>query len=112
MKGTRYHQSGHVFLKGSVWYLRYREDVTRKGGSIERVQKCRRLTRAVGQYRSKRSVEVLAEETLRPLNDGTSTAESTMSLKWIAARLEMGTWTHVSNRLAQQKEQTCVNTKD
>ncbi len=80
MKGTRYHQSGHVFLKGSVWYLRYREDVTRKGGSIERIQKCRRLTKAVGQYRSKRSVEVLAEEILRPLNDGTSTAESTMSL--------------------------------
>jgi hypothetical protein len=27
-----------------------------------------------------------------------------MTLKWIAARLKMGTWTHVSNRLAQQKE--------
>ena len=38
--------------------------------------------------------------------------ESTMSLKWIAARLEMGTWTHVSNRLSQQEEQVCVNTKD
>jgi putative transposase len=38
--------------------------------------------------------------------------ESTMSLKWIAARLEMGTWTHVSNRLAQQRKPACVNTKD
>lgn len=25
--------------------------------------------------------------------------ETTMSLKWIAARLQMGTWTHLSNRL-------------
>ena len=38
--------------------------------------------------------------------------ESTMSLKWIAARLEMGTWTYVSNRLSHGKAQTCVNTKD
>ena len=39
-------------------------------------------------------------------------AETTVSLKWIAARLEMGTWTHVSNRLSHGKAQTCVNTKD
>jgi putative transposase len=38
--------------------------------------------------------------------------ESTMSLKWIAARLEMGVWTHVSNRLSQRKETVSVNTKD
>ena len=80
MNRTRHHQSGHVFLKGSNWYLRYREDVTREDGSIERIQKCRRLAKAGGKYRSKRSVEQLAEEILRPLNDGTSTAESTMSL--------------------------------
>jgi len=28
-------------------------------------------------------------------------AETTMSLKWIARRLEMGSWTHVSNLLGQ-----------
>jgi integrase len=80
MNRIRHHQSGHVFLKGSNWYLRYREDVTREDGSIERIQKCRRLAKAGGKYRSKRSVEQLAEDILRPLNDGTSTAESTMSL--------------------------------
>lgn len=26
-------------------------------------------------------------------------AETTMTLKWIAQRLNMGTWTHVANRL-------------
>jgi hypothetical protein len=28
-------------------------------------------------------------------------SETTMSLKWIARRLEMGSWTHVSNLLRQ-----------
>ena len=37
--------------------------------------------------------------------------ESTVTLKWIATRLQMGTWTHVSNRLSQGKVQFCVNTK-
>jgi hypothetical protein len=30
-------------------------------------------------------------------------AETTMTLKWIAERLKMGTWTHVTNRLSQLK---------
>jgi len=80
MKRARHHQSGYVFLKGSNWYLRYREDVTREDGSVDHVQKCQQLAKAEGKYRSRRSVQSLAEELLRPLNDGTSTAESTMSL--------------------------------
>jgi hypothetical protein len=35
--------------------------------------------------------------------------ETVVSLKWIANRLKMGTWTHVSNRLYVE---TCVNNKD
>jgi hypothetical protein len=31
--------------------------------------------------------------------------ETTMSLKWIAQRLQMGTWTYVSNCLVQRKKQ-------
>ena len=30
-------------------------------------------------------------------------AETTMTLKWIAAELQMGVWTHVSNLLSQQR---------
>ena len=30
--------------------------------------------------------------------------ESTMSLKWIAQRLKMGAWTHVSNLLGQERK--------
>ena len=29
--------------------------------------------------------------------------ETTMTLKWIAARLHMGTWTNLSNLLSQQR---------
>ena len=35
-----------------------------------------------------------------------------MTLKWMADRLKMGTWTHVTNRLYPLKKQTCVNTQD
>ena len=87
MKRTRHHQSGYVFLKGSNWYLRYREDVTKQDGSIEHIQKCRQLAKAEGKYRSRRSVEQLAEDILRPLNDGTSTAESAMSLNQFVEEL-------------------------
>jgi len=34
-----------------------------------------------------------------------------MTLKWMADRLKMGTWTHVANRLCHLKKRTCVNTK-
>jgi len=80
MRRTRHHQAGYVFRKGSTWYVRYREDVVLKDGSIERVQKCRRLAEAAGPYHSKRAVQILAEDVLRPFNDGTSSPESTMSL--------------------------------
>jgi hypothetical protein len=30
-------------------------------------------------------------------------SEPTVSLKWISQRLEMGTWTHVSNLLQRRK---------
>ena len=45
--------------------------------------------------------------------------ETTMSLKWIAARLQMGTWTYVSNLLNEPQKRTlklrrcyrCVNSE-
>jgi integrase len=80
MTRARQQQAGHVFLRCGFWYVRYRENVVLKSGAIRRVQKCRRLTRATGEYRNKRAVEQLAEKTLRPLNDGIAVAESTMSL--------------------------------
>jgi integrase len=80
MARTRHHQAGYVFKKGSNWYVRYREDVVLEDGSIKRIQKCRRLAKAIGQYRTKRAADKLADEIIRPLNDGASKPESTMSL--------------------------------
>ncbi len=80
MARTRHHQAGYVFKKGSNWYVRYREDVQLESGSIKRIQKCHRLAKATGQYRTKRAAEQLAEEIIRPLNDGVIRPESTMSL--------------------------------
>jgi len=80
MARTRHHQAGYVFKKGSNWYVRYREDVQLENGSIARVQKCRKLAEARGKYQAKGAVKDLAIEFLRQLSDGTSKAESTMSL--------------------------------
>src|SRR5260370_6592259 len=80
MARTRHTQAGYVFKKGSIWYVRSREKVQLEGGSIKRIQKCRRLAEATGQYRTKRAAEQLAEEIIRPLNDGVIRPESTMSL--------------------------------
>ncbi|MCU1240921.1 MAG: phage integrase [Candidatus Acidoferrum typicum] len=80
MARTRHHQAGYVFKKGSNWYVRYREDVLLEDGSFKRIQKCRRLANATGQYRTKRAAKQLVDEIIGPLNDGASKPESTMSL--------------------------------
>lgn len=38
--------------------------------------------------------------------------ETTMTLSWIAERLFMGTWTHVSNLLRPSLKRKCVKDKD
>jgi hypothetical protein len=39
--------------------------------------------------------------------------ETAMSLKWIARRLHMGSWTYVSNLLNEKRKKTiCVNSED
>jgi hypothetical protein len=67
MKRARQHQAGYVFRRGAFWYVRYRERLVPENGAVRRVHRCRRLTKAIGLYRTKRAVEQLAEKTLRPL---------------------------------------------
>jgi hypothetical protein len=80
MARTRHHQAGYVFKKGLNWYVRYRDDVLLEDGSIRRIQKCRRLAQATGQYRTESAARKLADEIIRPINDGATSPESTMSL--------------------------------
>jgi len=80
MKRTRRHQKGYVFRKGNCWYLRYYDTEVQEDGTINTVQKCRSLADFGGEYRSKKAVQVLADEFLAPLNNGTVTPQSTMKL--------------------------------
>jgi len=80
MKGTRF-QDGYVFRSGRYWYLRYYDTVLADSGETRRVQKCKKLVAAEGASRSKKSAQRLAEEYLKPFNDGTHRPEGTMSLK-------------------------------
>jgi hypothetical protein len=39
--------------------------------------------------------------------------QTTMTLRWIADRLQMGSWTYVSNLLREQRQKSiCVNSED
>jgi len=80
MKRTRRHQKGYVFKKGSAWYLRYYDLIVGPTGEVKRKQKCHTLAVAVGWTKTKRAARELAEQFLRPLNDGTATPESSMTL--------------------------------
>lgn len=80
MRRTRSHQRGYVFRKGNAWYVRYRECVRGQSGRVEPVQRCHRLGVAVGEYRSKASAKRLAEEFLKPFNDGTYQPENASTL--------------------------------
>jgi len=65
---SKRHQDGYIFRKGAAWYLRYYEI----NASGERIQRCRKLVDYKDRYRSKSDARPLAEEFLRPLNEGDS----------------------------------------
>lgn len=79
MKRTR-HQKGYVYKKGNLWLVRYYDNQVLPDGTIRRLQRAHKLAVAVGEYRSKRTARVLADEFLAPLNDGRATPRSTMTL--------------------------------
>jgi integrase len=80
MSSSRQHQRGHIFLKGATWYLRYRQYEIGSDGKEHLIQRCHKLAVNAGRFRSKRAVKTLADEFLAPLNNGTVTSESAMSV--------------------------------
>ena len=80
MRRARRHQTGYVFRKGSFWYLRYYDHEVQPDGTLTQVQRCRQLVEYGGEYRSKSSVRILADEFLTPLNNGTVSPASSMTL--------------------------------
>lgn len=81
MTNTRRHQQGYVFRKGNGWYLRYYDSVVSTDGTSARKAKCKKLVDYGGKYRSKTSVRPLADEFLRPFNDGTYVPTSSMTVR-------------------------------
>lgn len=72
-------QEGYVFKEKKAWYVRYRDWTTDKDGALRRTQRCKRLCEATGEYRSKSAARSLAEEFLRPLNNGALSGDATMT---------------------------------
>jgi hypothetical protein len=62
------YQKGYVFLRGTVWYGKYREDVVGKDGLVRRVQRRTPLGTKV-QYPTKRLAERRLEQILSRIND-------------------------------------------
>ncbi len=77
----RTHQSGYLYRKGKSWCLRYYDIVQEPDGTIRHPQRSRVLAEAEGPYRTKKAAQSLADEFLKPLNSGTITASSGMTLK-------------------------------
>jgi hypothetical protein len=86
VKTARRHQKGYVFRKGNIWYVRFYDRELQADGNIKQVQKCKKLVEFGGDYRSKSAVRVLADELLAPLNNGTMSAASTMTLNQFIER--------------------------
>jgi integrase len=78
-------QQGYIFKKKGRWYGRWRHDVIDKDAEgkprIVRTQHCEKLCECSDRYRRKRDVQPLLDEKLRPLNEGRTSAESTLSVR-------------------------------
>jgi integrase len=75
----RRHQEGYVFRKGRNWYGRWWEDVIVEG-RIVRKQRARKLAEYCDRYRTDQDVRPLLDEILRPLNEGKTRPEGTLSV--------------------------------
>lgn len=80
MRRTR-HQRGYLYRKGRNWCLRYYDIVQGPDGAVRRPQRSRVLAEASGPNRTKKAAQLLADEFLKPLNDGTITPASGMTLQ-------------------------------
>jgi integrase len=69
-------QKGTIIRKGRAWFLRYYDTVLKDGMPV-RKKCCRKLADYCDQYRSVKSVRVLAADFLAPLNAGKVRPEST-----------------------------------
>ncbi|MGA9706046.1 MAG: hypothetical protein WBQ87_00040, partial [Candidatus Sulfotelmatobacter sp.] len=72
-------QRGTIYKKHNAWYVVYRIEEIVDGEPL-RKQKTHRLAAVSDEYRSAKDVEQLAVDHLRPLNIGSITPESSMTV--------------------------------
>ena len=71
------HQTGYIWRVGKSWFGRwYRNEIV--NGAVERVQHSEKLVEYSDRYRTKKDVRPLLDAKLLPVNEGRSSAESTM----------------------------------
>jgi hypothetical protein len=75
----RRHQQGYIWRKGHNWYGRWWDDVIEEG-RVVRKQRAKKLAEYCDRYRTERDVRPLLDEILRPLNDGKTQPEGTLSV--------------------------------
>jgi hypothetical protein len=73
------HQTGHIWRKGRSWYGRWWEDVLVDGRTV-RKQRAKKLADHCDRYRSEKDVRPLLGDILRPLNEGRTKPESTLTI--------------------------------
>jgi len=72
------YQNGYIWRKGANWYGRWWEDVI-ENGQVVRKQRARKLAEYSDRYRTDSDVRPLLDAILRPLNEGKTRPESTLS---------------------------------
>jgi integrase len=73
------HQKGYLFKSSGWWFVRYCDTVV-TNGEAKRVLIAKKLVPVSNEYRCKRSVQPVAEDFLRPINEGLVTPQSSMSI--------------------------------
>jgi integrase len=79
MKRTR-HQQGYLYRKGSLWLLRYYDSELALDGTVQRVQKTKKLAEVGPECPHKTAARDLAREFLEIINHARKTPESAMTL--------------------------------
>jgi integrase len=76
---TTRHQTGYVWRVGRSWFGRWYENQVIDGVTVRR-QHAEKLCEYCDRYRSKKDVRPLLDEKLAPINDGSHSAQSTLSV--------------------------------
>jgi integrase len=72
-------QSGYIWRVGNSWFGRWREDVL-EDGKVVRKQRSAKLADVCERFRTESDVRPLLVEKLRPINEGRTSPESTLSV--------------------------------